>query len=163
MTVKAVVLLVPGSDPNCKGVLKFSQESKDAPVVVEGTVSGLKQGLHGFHIHEYAPFGDQTDGCMSSGPHFNPSGKKHGGPTDAERHAGDLGNITAGADGVATVKIEDRQISLFSDSPSCILGRTLVVHEDADDLGKGGHEQSLITGNAGKRVACGVVGLAKSS
>ncbi|KAI7995403.1 Superoxide dismutase [Cu-Zn] 2, partial [Camellia lanceoleosa] len=56
---------------------------------------GLKHGLHGFHIHA---LGDTTNGCMSTGPHFNPVGKLHGAPEDENRHAGDLGNITVGAD-----------------------------------------------------------------
>lgn len=107
----------------------------------------MAPGLHGFHVHE---FGDNTNGCMSAGPHFNPNGQEHGGPTDSVRHAGDLGNVQAGANGVATVNISDKQISLVGDNS--IIGRTLVVHADQDDLGKGGHELSKTTGNAGARL-----------
>ena len=82
-----------------------------------------------------------------------------GAPVDAVRHAGDLGNVEAGADGVAAVKISDAEISLAG--PLSIIGRTVVVHADIDDLGKGGHELSLTTGNAGARVACGVIGICK--
>ena len=64
---------------------------------------------------------------MSTGPHFNPAGKKHGAPTDEERHAGDLGNITAGADGVAKVDIVDAQIPISG--PNSIIGRAVVCHE----------------------------------
>lgn len=121
-----------------------------------GEIKGLKSGSHGFHIHE---FGDNTNGCMSAGPHFNPYGKEHGGPTHAIRHAGDLGNITASAEGAAKVDISDSHISLSGNLS--ILGRTVVVHADADDLGDGGHELSKSTGNAGARLACGVIGICK--
>jgi hypothetical protein len=82
----------------------------------------------------------------------------HGGPTDAVRHVGDLGNVIAGADGVAKVNLTDNMISL--QGVTNIVGRTIVIHADEDDLGKGGHELSVTTGNAGGRVACGVIGTA---
>jgi len=139
-----------------QGTIWFTQDGS-GPVSISGQISGLKAGLHGFHVHE---FGDTTDGCTSAGPHFNPHGKTHGGPTDAERHAGDLGNVTAGGDGVAKVDAKDSNISLSG--ALSIVGRTMVVHADPDDLGKGGHELSKTTGNAGARVACGVIGVAKA-
>jgi Cu-Zn family superoxide dismutase len=123
---------------------------------LSGEVKGLKPGLHGFHVHE---FGDGTNGCMSAGPHFNPFGKEHAGPEDADRHVGDLGNVTATDDGIAKVNISDKHISLSGNLS--ILGRTLVIHADPDDLGRGGHELSKSTGNAGGRLACGVIGICK--
>merc|ERR1712243_118827 len=80
-------------------------------------------------------------------------------PTDSVRHIGDLGNITAGDSGVASVDIKDSLIQLSGEHS--IIGRTVVVHADPDDLGKGGVELSLTTGNAGARVACGVIVIAK--
>ncbi|XP_052174073.1 superoxide dismutase [Cu-Zn] 2 isoform X2 [Diospyros lotus] len=96
----------------------------------------------------------------SRGPHFNPLKKDHGAPSDMERHAGDLGNIVAGPDGVAEVSIIDVQIPLSGQHS--ILGRAVVVHADPDDLGRGGHELSKTTGNAGGRVGCGIIGLQSS-
>lgn len=64
-------------------------------------------------------------GCTSAGPHFNPKGKTHGGPGDAERHVGDLGNVTAGGDGVAKIDVKDSLISLFGENN--VVGRTMVV------------------------------------
>ncbi|WZZ56892.1 hypothetical protein YC2023_056999 [Brassica napus] len=136
---KGVAVL--NSSEGVKGTIFFTQEG-DGVTSVTGTVSGLKPGLHGFHVHA---LGDTTNGCMSTGPHFNPDGKQHGAPEDANRHAGDLGNIIVGDDVLvyrtATFTITDCQIPLSG--PNSIVGRAVVVHADPDDLGKGG------------RVACG--------
>ncbi|XP_072988181.1 superoxide dismutase [Cu-Zn]-like [Typha latifolia] len=149
--VKAVAVV--GGNEGVKGTIYFSQEGV-GPTTVTGSISGLKPGLHGFHIHA---LGDTTNGCVSTGPHFNPAGKEHGAPEDEIRHAGDLGNVTAGNDGTAHFIVVDRQIPLSG--PNSIIGRAVVVHADQDDLGKGGHELSKTTGNAGGRIACGIIGL----
>lgn len=83
--------------------------------------------------------------------------KNHGAPNDTDRHVGDLGNIEAGQNTVATISIVDHVISLKG--PHSIIGRAIVVHSDVDDLGKGGFADSLTTGHAGTRVACGVIGI----
>ena len=150
--MKAVCVLK--GDGSVTGTIHFEQS--DNVVHVTGEINGLTAGEHGFHVHE---FGDNTNGCTSAGPHFNPQGKDHAGPGDADRHVGDLGNITAPATGAAKVDIKDSVISLSG--PMSILGRTLVVHADPDDFGRGGHELSKTTGNAGARLACGVIGIAK--
>ncbi|XP_027196298.1 superoxide dismutase 1 [Dermatophagoides pteronyssinus] len=151
--VKAVVVLK--GDPNVSGTIFFEQQD-NGPVKVTGSVQGLKPGLHGFHVHE---FGDNTNGCTSAGAHYNPLNKTHGAPSDEERHVGDLGNIEANDKGVANVVIEDSLISLTGEKS--IVGRSLVVHADPDDLGRGGHELSKTTGNAGGRLVCGVIGVTK--
>jgi len=154
MSSKAVVVL--RGDSTVTGTVTFEQ-SGSGPVKVSGEVSGLTPGQHGFHVHE---FGDNTNGCTSAGPHFNPTGKEHGAPDDENRHFGDLGNVVADNSGVAKVNITDKLLSLTGQNS--IVGRSLVVHADPDDLGRGGHELSKTTGNAGGRLACGVIGLTKA-
>ena len=75
------------------------------------------------------------------------------------RHVGDLGNVKADSSGKAAINITDDQVTLTG--PLSVIGRTMVIHEDIDDLGKGGHELSPTTGNAGARLACGVIGICK--
>lgn len=79
----------------------------------------------------------------------------HGGQTDKIRHEGDLGNIQANADGVSSMTITDNYLTLSG--PRSIIGRGLVIHNNRDDLGKGGGD-SLTTGNSGSRIVCGVIG-----
>uniref|UniRef100_G9M4K7 Superoxide dismutase [Cu-Zn] n=1 Tax=Equisetum arvense TaxID=3258 RepID=G9M4K7_EQUAR len=152
MGLKAVAVL--SGSAGVAGVVHFSQDTPNGPTTVVGSLSGLSPGLHGFHVHA---LGDTTNGCMSTGAHYNPANKVHGAPEDEDRHAGDLGNVTVGDDGKAQLSITDCQIPL--DGPNSIIGRAVVVHADPDDLGKGGHELSKTTGNAGGRLACGVIGL----
>lgn len=151
-TVNGVAVLIKNKD-NVEGVIYFKQ--KVGGVKISYDIKNLKDGKHGFHIHEY---GDLTDECKSACSHFNPDNTKHGGLNSKERHAGDLGNIIS--------KKNNSKGSLFAKkltlSPGkyCITGRMIIIHEDEDDLGKGGDEESLKTGNAGKRLTCGVIGLA---
>lgn len=152
MSVKAVCVLK--GDAGVSGTVNFSQQGDK--VHVTGEITGLKAGQHGFHVHE---FGDNTNGCTSSGSHFNPTGKQHGGPTDEDRHVGDLGNVLAGDDGIAKIDITDNKITITG--VHSIIGRTIVVHADEDDFGRGGHDDSKTTGHAGARQACGVIGIAK--
>ncbi|KAJ2411499.1 Superoxide dismutase [Cu-Zn] [Coemansia sp. RSA 2524] len=150
--VKAVAVL--RGDGDVSGVIYFTQADASSPVSVTGKIANLAPGKHGFHVHQ---FGDNTNGCTSAAPHFNPFGKTHGGPTCETRHVGDLGNVVAPSSGSTQVDIKDSQVSLFGEHS--VVGRTVVVHADEDDFGKGGHELSLTTGNAGGRLACGVIGI----
>ncbi|SJL07624.1 related to Superoxide dismutase [Cu-Zn] [Armillaria ostoyae] len=141
-------------DSKVTGKVTFEQASVGAPVTVSGNLVGLDPSAsRGFHIHQS---GDLSGGCVSAGPHFNPFGKNHGAPTDTDRHVGDLGNIKSDEAGVAAFSFSDSLISL--NGPLSIIGRAVVVHAGTDDLGKGGDEESLKTGNAGGRAACGVIG-----
>jgi len=125
-------------------------------VTVRVQLSGLRPGPHGFHIHQ---LGDLTKGCATAGGHFNPHGAPHGGPADGsnKRHVGDLGNIVAAADGTVDVTLTDTHIALTG--PHSVIGRSVIVHADEDDLGRGGHADSLTTGHAGARISCGVIGI----
>ncbi|VDP03652.1 unnamed protein product [Soboliphyme baturini] len=152
MPVKAVCVM---NGDGISGVVHFEQASEHDHTHIYGKISGLSPGKHGFHVHEW---GDNTAGCISAGAHYNPFQKTHGGPQDAVRHVGDLGNVEAGVDGTASFDMNDDQIKLIGEHS--VVGRTMVVHKQVDDLGKGGDEESLKTGNAGERVACGVIGLA---
>jgi len=144
-----------------QGTVWFSQPNDGAPTTIKGEIKGLTEGLHGFHVHQ---FGDMTDGCTSAGPHLNPFKRTHGGPQDENRHMGDLGNVEAGKDGVARFEITDPHIHLYG--PHSVVGRSLVVHKDTDDLGRGEgnkKEESMKTGNAGARLGCSVIALAQPS
>jgi len=122
--------------------------------VIQGKISGLKpNSYHAIHIHQY---GDLTEGCTSCCDHYNPFNMNHGGPDSADRHVGDLGNLKTDSNGVSEFKFIDGQVRLAG--PYSVIGRSIVIHEDIDDLGLGNHFDSLTTGHAGKRIACGVIG-----
>ncbi|XP_063225390.1 uncharacterized protein LOC134532658 [Bacillus rossius redtenbacheri] len=146
-----VDLADPQGQTGVRGHVTLVQQD-EGEVLVSGEVSGLSPGLHGFHVH-LSP--DIAGGCAGAQGHYNPHNKHHGGPLDADRHIGDLGNIEAGQDGVARVHVVDGHIRLTG--PHSVVGRSVVVHSDEDDLGKGGFSDSLTTGHAGSRLACGVI------
>ncbi|MEA3210233.1 MAG: superoxide dismutase, Cu-Zn family [Chthoniobacter sp.] len=147
---RAVAVLQATQGNQVKGVITFTKAGDG--VRVEGEVTGLAPGKHGFHVHQ---FGDVTsaDG-KAAGDHFNPGGHSHGAPDVENRHAGDFGNIEADQSGTAKVSFVDKHITF--DGANSILGRGLVVHAKADDL------KSQPSGEAGPRVAVGVIGAAKS-
>ena len=116
----------------------------------------IPNGLQGFHIHEY---GDLSEGCKSACAHYNPFGKSHGCPGRVNRHVGDLGNLKVDMFGQSNYTTTDDIISLSGDHS--IIGRSLVIHKKEDDCGMGNNEESLKTGNAGERIACAVIGIAR--
>ena len=143
--------------PHIKGIVEF--EEKGTKVVIKGNLKSTKykNSSHGIHIHEA---GDLSDKCMGACAHFNPYNKQHGGPTSKERHVGDLGNIRFDARGVAKFRMEDSLVKLRGTKAN-VIGRSVVIHEDMDDLGMGNHNDSLTTGHAGKRITCAVIGYSK--
>ena len=152
-TAYAICIMNPDGGSGVNGLVKMVH-TEGQLCKITAHITGLTPGVHGFHVHE---FGNLTKGCVTAGPHYNPFSKTHGCPGREERHVGDMGNVTAGADGVATFELEDELVSLWGEHN--VIGRSCVVHADVDDLGDGGHELSKTTGNAGARLACGVIGL----
>lgn len=141
----AVAVMAPSSGSNVRGTVNFIQD-KDK-VRVEAIINGLSPGKHGFHIHEK---GDcSAPDASSAGGHFNPTGMPHGGPDHEKRHVGDFGNLEADSSGQA--KYSQTFADLKFDGATSILGKAVIVHEKADDL------KTQPTGDAGGRVACGVI------
>jgi Cu-Zn family superoxide dismutase len=146
---KAVAVLHPTKRSTISGIIVFTKEDNGIHIIAD--IKGISQGKHGFHIHE---FGDcSADDATSAGGHFNPENVQHGGPDAPIRHVGDLGNIVVGADSTGHYDRVDTVIT-FSGLHS-IIGRSVVVHEGEDDL------TSQPTGNAGARLGCGVIGIAR--
>ena len=143
-----------------KGTVIFTEDLKNNCVNIDINIVGLKKNaLHGFHVHES---GDLTNHCESMCAHFNPYGKNHGCPGAKERHVGDLGNLETDAYGSAKYRMVDDFIKLRG-SKANIIGRGLIIHADPDDCGLGGDEASLKNGNAGKRIACAIIGYSQDN
>ena len=161
MPAKAIALLYDDKQTPC-GTVEFHQTQFKLTITISARLSALTDGPHGFHIHE---FGDRTDGCATMGGHFNPYGERHGGLESLHRHAGDLGNVYSKNGVIDTImKLDTRAVHLsiyHCHARDCILGRGVVLHKLEDDEGRGGNEESSITGNAGARVACGVIACAR--
>lgn len=146
-----IAVLMPTDGSQTTATVTFAA-TEDGKVLVKANVRGLKPNSeHGFHIHQ---FGDASspDG-ESAGDHFNPGEHEHGLTDKAERHAGDLGNIKADDKGEATVEITVDNLKL--EGQEGILGRSVIIHEKADTGGQP-------AGDAGKRIAQGVIGFRQS-
>jgi len=151
--IQAVAVMQSNNDSfGVTGKIVFTQSSDGGPVNISAYITGLTDGLHGFHVHALGNF---TQICNSTGAHYNPQNVTHGGPDDQVRHVGDLGNVKS-YQGIVNYTFSDKIIQLFGNSS--ILGRTILVHADEDDLGKGGQPDSNTTGHAGARRACGIIG-----
>lgn len=152
---KCVAVLKPDNsikNNNVNGVVYFIQ--KKNYLLIKYNIKNLGNGLHGFHVHKC---GDLTKGCHSGCEHFNPFNKTHSCLKMKNSHAGDLGNIKS-FNNLSIGSIKTNKISLNNNKKN-IIGRMIIVHENIDDCGKGLNSESLKTGNAGKRLACGVIGI----
>jgi len=149
-STSAIAVINPASSSTCHGTVKFVQDGSN--VKVSADLEGLPAGVHGIHIHE---FGDcSAPDATSAGSHYDAAGTMHHGrPDDMTKHSGDLGNLTADADGKAHYEITVSGISISGGSAP-ILGRGVIVHAKPDDFGQP-------VGNAGGRIGCGVIGVMK--
>jgi Cu-Zn family superoxide dismutase len=145
----ASAVIYPTKGNTISGTATFTQE-KDG-LHIEAHIIGLTPGEHGFHIHEFGNCA--CDDAVCAGGHFNPTKDIHGSPESKHRHVGDLGNLVANEEGIAEYKLVDTDSTL--NGPHSILGRGLIIHAQPDDY------TTQPTGNAGARIGCGVVGIAK--
>jgi superoxide dismutase, Cu-Zn family len=146
----AICVLYPTQGSTVSGTVTFTKTEGGIKVVAD--LQGFQgAGKHGFHIHEYGDC-SAPDGT-SAGGHYNPAMMSHGAPTDKTRHEGDMGNIEADASGKAHLEYVDPMLTFTG--PNSIIGRSIIVHKNEDDM------KTQPTGNAGPRVACGVIGVAK--
>ncbi len=141
-------------DRNIKGYVTFVQ-TKNMSVKIKGRIEGLKPNkVYAIHVHQ---FGDCSS-PKASGGHFDPYRTgKHGHPQDpiGTHHSGDLPNIKTDDKGVAVVEFETKALTV-KPSPYSVLGRAVIIHENPDDY------KSQPAGNAGKRIACGIIGVVES-
>ena len=149
---EAVTNLAPASGSLVSGKLVLRPMGDG--VHISGEVGGLKPGdVRGFHIHEK---GDcSAADASSAGGHFNPGGQAHGRAGQGAHHAGDTDNIVADAKGVAKIDAHVTGVTLGGGAANDIAGRAIIVHANADDY------SSQPTGNAGARVACGVIAVVR--
>lgn len=143
----ATASLQPTKGSSTAGTATFTQ--KGGKVLVTANITGLKPNQeHGFHIHDK---GDCSSGDgMSTGGHFNPQGKAHAHPSAPDRHAGDMPAVKSDDSGNASLAAE-LDIITVAEGPTGIVGRGVIVHAQPDDY------KTQPTGNAGARLACGVI------
>ena len=144
----AIATLTPTTGNSAAGTVLLTQLA-DGSVEVKVDLTGVPPGVHGFHIHE---FGDCGDNGNAAGGHFNPTAMAHGAPDAPPHHAGDFGNVTAGGNSEVHTRFTTRSVTVAPGSSSAA-GHAIILHANPDDL------VTQPTGNAGGRIACGVVTL----
>ncbi len=137
------------------GTILLEEQNNSLTITIHLRFSKLKDGKHGFHLHRSGDERNPDKKCTSLCSHYSRhKSDVHGGLTSNQRHNGDLGNI------ISKKGVIKEKITMYTDQLSlkeCI-GRAFVIHKDEDDLGMGNNEESLKTGNAGKRLAYALVG-----
>lgn len=147
-TLSAQAVLMPTQGHSTGGELSLQVEN--GALRVTGRVTGLTTpAAHGFHIHEIGNC--SAPDASSAGDHFNPTALPHGQLGTGTHHAGDMPNLSADAQGEAQVDLLLPALEIGSNGPRDVLGRAVVVHEQADDY------TTQPSGNSGARIACGVI------
>lgn len=144
----ASATLSPASGSTAMGTVRLTQLG-DGSVRVNVDLTGVPAGVHGFHIHEK---GDCGDNGNAAGGHYNPTATPHGAPGADAHHAGDFGNVTADDSGRVKHEFTTRSITVEA-GPTSAVGHAIILHGNPDDL------VTQPTGNAGPRIACGVVNM----
>jgi Cu-Zn family superoxide dismutase len=144
----AVATLGPSSGTQVTGTATFTEKDGKVEVVIKA--KDLSPGKHGVQVHENPDC--KSSDASSAGKHFAPGGGVHAGPTDPNRHAGDLGNLEAGADGSGTLTLTTDKLTVSAGERS-VVGHSVIVHSEPDDL-----KTERVPG-AGGRIACGVIEL----
>lgn len=147
MGPSASAVLEPRSNSSARGMVRFS-ELADGSVRVTLDATGVPAGNRGFHVHE---IGDcSAPDATSAGPHFDAGSNPHGAPGSSAHHSGDFGNVLASNGGLVTHTFTTRAVTV-SPGPTSVVGRAVIIHGGTDDL------TSQPAGDAGPRIACGVV------
>jgi Cu-Zn family superoxide dismutase len=148
---EALAVMRPTEGSETSGTVRFSKNENGIQILAD--LSGLARGKHGIHVHR---LGDCSAADASSAEgHFNPEDMPHGAPTDAQRHVGDLGNLVVEEGGAVSYEWTDTVVSFAGDHS--IIGRSVIVHSGEDDF------RTQPTGDAGSRIACGVIGIAEET
>jgi len=141
----ATATLSPTTGQTAKGTVQFTETADGVQVTVD--LTNVPPGVHGFHIHEGASCADDA---KAAGGHFNPNNMPHAAPTDVSHHAGDFGNVTADDKGEVHTTFMTHSVTVAA-GPNSAVGHAVVLHANPDDL------TTQPSGNAGARIACGVV------
>jgi superoxide dismutase, Cu-Zn family len=145
-TPMAMATIQPTSGSTVTGTVHF-QDLGGGNVQVKVDLTGVPPGVHGFHVHDKGACGDNG---MAAGGHFNPMGTNHGAPDATPHHSGDFGNVNADPSGEVHQQFVTQSVTVTAGTTS-VVGHAVILHANPDDL------VTQPTGNAGGRIACGVV------